>query len=198
MVTRWDNRAPSQFKSVCQVLKPIDTEQIHSSSSRKDYKEGTLQEYHPWWSYWLWCSYTSCHFWVVKEMDMSCVETMVTVYTAIASALMISILFISGAFKSIVVKDNMKEAFWSEAVANVVVLEADAFQGTDVIYQAFSSHHHDCWVGALVIDRCSIIIPCDCPEWRPRCNHGWNLIMGALLSSKQLPWLDMSTKAVIK
>lgn len=75
---------------------------------------------------------------------MSCVETMVTVYTAIASALMISILFISGAFKSIVVKDNMKEAFWSEAVANVVVLEADAFQGTDVIYQAFSSHHHDC------------------------------------------------------
>ncbi|KZV48206.1 hypothetical protein F511_10792, partial [Dorcoceras hygrometricum] len=50
-----------------------------------------------------------------------------------------------GAGKSTVLKDIMKESFWSEAVANAVVVEADAFKETDVIYRALSSkgHHGD-------------------------------------------------------
>jgi hypothetical protein len=36
-------------------------------------------------------------------------------------------------------------AFWSGAAANAVVVEADAFKETDVIYRAISSrgHHND-------------------------------------------------------
>ena len=36
-------------------------------------------------------------------------------------------------------------AFWSGAAANAVVVEADAFKETDVIYRALSSrgHHND-------------------------------------------------------
>ena len=34
-------------------------------------------------------------------------------------------------------------AFWSGAEANCVVVEADAFKETDVVYRALSSHHHD-------------------------------------------------------
>ncbi|CAA2955086.1 Zeta toxin domain containing [Olea europaea subsp. europaea] len=50
-----------------------------------------------------------------------------------------------GAGKSTVLKDIMKESFWSGAAANAVVVEADAFKETDVIYRALSSrgHHHD-------------------------------------------------------
>uniref|UniRef100_A0A0A8Z1R5 Zeta toxin domain-containing protein n=1 Tax=Arundo donax TaxID=35708 RepID=A0A0A8Z1R5_ARUDO len=50
-----------------------------------------------------------------------------------------------GAGKSTVLKDILKEAFWSGAAANAVVVEADAFKETDVIYQAISSrgHHND-------------------------------------------------------
>ncbi|KAK4405821.1 Calmodulin calcium-dependent NAD kinase [Sesamum angolense] len=50
-----------------------------------------------------------------------------------------------GAGKSTVLKDIMKESFWSGAAANAVVVEADAFKETDVIYRALSSrgHHQD-------------------------------------------------------
>ncbi|RRT52791.1 hypothetical protein B296_00050263, partial [Ensete ventricosum] len=50
-----------------------------------------------------------------------------------------------GAGKSTVLKDILKEAFWSGAAANAVVVEADAFKETDVIYRAISSrgHHND-------------------------------------------------------
>lgn len=36
-------------------------------------------------------------------------------------------------------------SFWSEAAGNAVVVEADAFKETDVIYRALSSrgHHND-------------------------------------------------------
>lgn len=38
----------------------------------------------------------------------------------------------------------MCRSFWSEAAANAVVVEADAFKETDVIYRALSSRgHHD-------------------------------------------------------
>ncbi|KAG7653014.1 Zeta toxin domain [Arabidopsis suecica] len=49
-----------------------------------------------------------------------------------------------GAGKSTVLKDIFHESFWSEAKADAVVIEADAFKETDVIYRALSSRgHHD-------------------------------------------------------
>ncbi|XP_020092451.1 uncharacterized protein LOC109712975 isoform X2 [Ananas comosus] len=50
-----------------------------------------------------------------------------------------------GAGKSTVLKEILKDAFWSGAAANAVVVEADAFKETDVIYRAISSrgHHND-------------------------------------------------------
>ncbi|XP_018486281.1 calmodulin calcium-dependent NAD kinase-like isoform X2 [Raphanus sativus] len=49
-----------------------------------------------------------------------------------------------GAGKSTVLKDILQEPFWSEAGEDAVVIEADAFKETDVIYRALSSRgHHD-------------------------------------------------------
>ncbi|KAL9997262.1 putative Zeta toxin domain, P-loop containing nucleoside triphosphate hydrolase [Helianthus debilis subsp. tardiflorus] len=50
-----------------------------------------------------------------------------------------------GAGKSTVLKEILKDAFWSGAAENAVVVEADAFKETDVIYQALNSkgHHND-------------------------------------------------------
>ncbi|GJN40527.1 hypothetical protein PR202_gb29753 [Eleusine coracana subsp. coracana] len=50
-----------------------------------------------------------------------------------------------GAGKSTELKQIMKEVFWSGAAANAVVVEADAFKESDVIYQAINSrgHHND-------------------------------------------------------
>ncbi|KAI9195527.1 hypothetical protein LWI28_015778 [Acer negundo] len=49
-----------------------------------------------------------------------------------------------GAGKSTVLKDIMKESFWSGAAANAVIVEADAFKETDVVYKALHSMgHHD-------------------------------------------------------
>ncbi|EMS61859.1 hypothetical protein TRIUR3_24881 [Triticum urartu] len=50
-----------------------------------------------------------------------------------------------GAGKSTVIKEIVKEMFWSGAAANAVVVEADAFKESDVIYQAINSrgHHND-------------------------------------------------------
>ncbi|KAK3043469.1 hypothetical protein RJ639_002048, partial [Escallonia herrerae] len=50
-----------------------------------------------------------------------------------------------GAGKSTVLKDILKESFWSGAAANAVVVEADAFKETDVIYRALNSigRHQD-------------------------------------------------------
>ncbi|KAI3449729.1 hypothetical protein Pfo_006394 [Paulownia fortunei] len=49
-----------------------------------------------------------------------------------------------GAGKSTVLKDILKEPFWAGASGNAVVIEADAFKESDVIYRALSSRgHHD-------------------------------------------------------
>ncbi|KAJ4870123.1 P-loop containing nucleoside triphosphate hydrolases superfamily protein [Raphanus sativus] len=49
-----------------------------------------------------------------------------------------------GAGKSTVLKNILQEPFWSEAEADAVVIEADAFKESDVIYRALSSRgHHD-------------------------------------------------------
>ncbi|XP_057841419.2 calmodulin calcium-dependent NAD kinase isoform X2 [Cryptomeria japonica] len=49
-----------------------------------------------------------------------------------------------GVGKSTAVKDIMKSPFWSNAAKDAVVVEADAFKETNVVYQALnSSGHHD-------------------------------------------------------
>ncbi|CAI8596410.1 unnamed protein product [Vicia faba] len=49
-----------------------------------------------------------------------------------------------GAGKSTVLKDILKEPFWAGASGNSVVIEADAFKESDVIYRALrSTGHHD-------------------------------------------------------
>ncbi|CAH1429344.1 unnamed protein product [Lactuca virosa] len=50
-----------------------------------------------------------------------------------------------GAGKSTVLKEILKEGFWSEAATNAVVVEADAFKERDVIYKALNlkGHHND-------------------------------------------------------
>ncbi|KAI4317960.1 hypothetical protein L6164_025780 [Bauhinia variegata] len=50
-----------------------------------------------------------------------------------------------GAGKSTVLKDILKESFWVGAASNAVVVEADAFKESDVIYKALNSmgHHQD-------------------------------------------------------
>ncbi|KAJ7977292.1 P-loop containing nucleoside triphosphate hydrolases superfamily protein [Quillaja saponaria] len=49
-----------------------------------------------------------------------------------------------GAGKSTVLKDILKEPFWAGAAGNAVVIEADAFKESDVLYKALSSRgHHD-------------------------------------------------------
>ncbi|GJY79565.1 hypothetical protein Tco_0485366 [Tanacetum coccineum] len=50
-----------------------------------------------------------------------------------------------GVRKTTVLKEVLKEGFWAEATPNTVVVEADAFKETDVIYLALSSkgHHND-------------------------------------------------------
>ncbi|XP_059650777.1 calmodulin calcium-dependent NAD kinase-like [Cornus florida] len=48
-----------------------------------------------------------------------------------------------GAGKSTVLKDALKQSFWSgSAAADAVVVEADAFKETDVIYKALNSRGH--------------------------------------------------------
>ncbi|KAF0925281.1 hypothetical protein E2562_015988 [Oryza meyeriana var. granulata] len=63
-----------------------------------------------------------------------------------------------GAGKSTVLKDILKEAFWSGAAANAVVVEADAFKETDVIYRAISSrgHHNDMLQTAELVHQSSM------------------------------------------
>ncbi|CAK8572069.1 unnamed protein product [Lathyrus sativus] len=49
-----------------------------------------------------------------------------------------------GSGKSTVLKDILREPFWSEAASNVVVVEADAFKESDIIYRALNSKgRHD-------------------------------------------------------
>ncbi|CAI9771283.1 unnamed protein product [Fraxinus pennsylvanica] len=63
-----------------------------------------------------------------------------------------------GAGKSTVLKDIMKDSFWSGAAADAVMVEADAFKETDVIYRALSSrgHHQDMLQTAELVHQSSI------------------------------------------
>ncbi|KAI4998059.1 hypothetical protein ZWY2020_053401 [Hordeum vulgare] len=62
-----------------------------------------------------------------------------------------------GAGKSTVLKEILQEPFWVEAGTNALVVEADAFKETDVIYRAISSmgHHNDMLQTAELVHKSS-------------------------------------------
>lgn len=77
--------------------------------------------------------------------ESKCTDVMVPVAHSQRSPVLLLMGGGMGAGKSTVLKDILKQSFWSEAAANAVVVEADAFKETDVIYRALSSrgHHND-------------------------------------------------------
>ncbi|CAL5413475.1 unnamed protein product [Camellia sinensis] len=74
-----------------------------------------------------------------------CTDVMVPVVHSKRSPVLLLMGGGMGAGKSTVLKDILKQSIWSEAAGNAVVVEADAFKETDVIYRALSSrgHHED-------------------------------------------------------
>ncbi|XP_044467077.1 calmodulin calcium-dependent NAD kinase-like, partial [Mangifera indica] len=81
----------------------------------------------------------------LSSNDDSCTEVMAPVDHRNRSPVLLFMGGGMGAGKSTVLKDILKEPFWAGAAANAVVIEADAFKESDVIYRALSStgHHVD-------------------------------------------------------
>ncbi|KAI7751733.1 hypothetical protein M8C21_012815 [Ambrosia artemisiifolia] len=76
--------------------------------------------------------------------DTECTDVMVPMAHKDRSPVLLFMGGGMGAGKSTVLKDLLKEPFWAGASANAVVIEADAFKESDVIYRALSSRgHHD-------------------------------------------------------
>ncbi|GAV69609.1 Zeta_toxin domain-containing protein [Cephalotus follicularis] len=77
--------------------------------------------------------------------ESKCTEVMVPVALSERSPVLLLMGGGMGAGKSTVLKDIMTQPFWSGAAAKAVVVEADAFKETDVIYRALKSrgHHND-------------------------------------------------------
>ncbi|KAF8394323.1 hypothetical protein HHK36_020531 [Tetracentron sinense] len=82
---------------------------------------------------------------IASRDESKCTEVMVPAAHSKRSPVLLLMGGGMGAGKSTVLKDILKESFWSGAAENAVVVEADAFKETDVIYRALSSrgHHHD-------------------------------------------------------
>ncbi|CAI0434328.1 unnamed protein product [Linum tenue] len=74
--------------------------------------------------------------------DDSCTEVMAPVDHSNRSPVLLLMGGGMGAGKSTVLKDILKEPFWAGASANAVVIEADAFKESDVIFKALSSRGH--------------------------------------------------------
>ncbi|XP_062211854.1 calmodulin calcium-dependent NAD kinase-like [Phragmites australis] len=80
-----------------------------------------------------------------EEAEAQCTDVMAPMAHSDRSPVLLLMGGGMGAGKSTVLKELKKEPFWSKAEANAVVVEADAFKETDVIYRAISSmgHHND-------------------------------------------------------
>ncbi|XP_030507390.1 calmodulin calcium-dependent NAD kinase isoform X1 [Cannabis sativa] len=80
-----------------------------------------------------------------RNKDGQCTDIMVPAALSERSPVLLLMGGGMGAGKSTVLKDILKDSFWSEAGSNAVVVEADAFKETDVIYRALNSmgHHND-------------------------------------------------------
>ncbi|KAF3456863.1 hypothetical protein FNV43_RR01517 [Rhamnella rubrinervis] len=81
----------------------------------------------------------------IPKSDSQCTDVMVPVAHNERSPVLLLMGGGMGAGKSTVLKDILRESFWSDAKSNAVVVEADAFKETDVLYRALRSmgHHHD-------------------------------------------------------
>ncbi|CAI9781239.1 unnamed protein product [Fraxinus pennsylvanica] len=81
---------------------------------------------------------------LVSLDDSQCTDVMVPMAHKDRSPVLLFMGGGMGAGKSTVLKDILKEPFWAGASGNAVVIEADAFKESDVIYKALSSRgHHD-------------------------------------------------------
>ncbi|GAA0139864.1 hypothetical protein LIER_01328 [Lithospermum erythrorhizon] len=82
---------------------------------------------------------------LVSADDSQCTDVMVPMAHKDRSPVLLFMGGGMGAGKSTVLKEILKEPFWVGAAANAVVIEADAFKESDVIYRALSSrgHHGD-------------------------------------------------------
>ncbi|XP_015084163.2 uncharacterized protein LOC107027530 [Solanum pennellii] len=82
---------------------------------------------------------------LVSADDSECTDVMVPMAHKDRSPVLLFMGGGMGAGKSTVLKDILKEPFWAGAAGNAVVIEADAFKESDVIYKALSSrgHHND-------------------------------------------------------
>ncbi|KAL5792803.1 hypothetical protein ACOSP7_001397 [Xanthoceras sorbifolium] len=79
---------------------------------------------------------------IASNDDSQCTEVMAPVALCDRSPVLLFMGGGMGAGKSTVLKDILKEPFWAGAAANAVVIEADAFKESDVIYRALSSRGH--------------------------------------------------------
>ncbi|EPS63235.1 hypothetical protein M569_11553 [Genlisea aurea] len=81
---------------------------------------------------------------LVSLDDSQCTDVMVPMAHKDRSPVLLLMGGGMGAGKSTVLKDILKEPFWAGASGNAVIIEADAFKESDVIYQALNSQgHHD-------------------------------------------------------
>ncbi|KAD6120099.1 hypothetical protein E3N88_11370 [Mikania micrantha] len=81
---------------------------------------------------------------LVSADDSQCTDVMVPMAHKDRSPVLLFMGGGMGAGKSTALKDILQEPFWAGASANAVVIEADAFKESDVIYRALSSRgHHD-------------------------------------------------------
>ncbi|OAY49823.1 hypothetical protein MANES_05G086200v8 [Manihot esculenta] len=79
---------------------------------------------------------------IASNDDSRCTEVMAPVAHSDRSPVLLFMGGGMGAGKSTVLKDILKEPFWAGAAGNAVVIEADAFKESDVIYRALSSSGH--------------------------------------------------------
>ncbi|KAL7587935.1 hypothetical protein Lser_V15G39078 [Lactuca serriola] len=93
---------------------------------------------------------------LVSPDDSQCTDVMVPMAHKDRSPLLLFMGGGMGAGKSTVLKELLKEPFWAGASANAVVIEADAFKESDVIYRALSSRgHHDMLHSAELVHQSS-------------------------------------------
>ncbi|KAL5070355.1 hypothetical protein RYX36_021242, partial [Vicia faba] len=76
---------------------------------------------------------------IVVNDDSQCTEVMAPVAHSDRSPVLLLMGGGMGAGKSTVLKDILKEPFWAGASGNAVVIEADAFKESDVIYRTLRS-----------------------------------------------------------
>ncbi|KAH1258380.1 hypothetical protein GmHk_03G008123 [Glycine max] len=117
---------------------------------------------------------------VATSDDSRCTEVMAPVAHSDRSPVLLLMGGGMGAGKSTVLKDilkdndlmkflskrNMNRPFWAGAAANAVIIEADAFKESDVIYKALSSRgHHDMIQTAELVETLLIFYSCLCNKY---------------------------------